>query len=166
MCMSRLSQRTRDQAFSPDSMSMTTGYFWGKKKGKQNLKNFLAVQFTTYYSRNSTNGHLSATSSFFLADSPYMDSYILGSLSNDDGDVNENGKKAIVLDCGQNNNFARAPRFFLYISLPSLHDSEVKMPNFTFCGEREHKATTCFVFFWTSIQSFRTQLQDLTNWMR
>ena len=32
---------------------------------------------------------------------------ILGSLSNDDGDVNENGKKAIGLDW-QNNNFARA----------------------------------------------------------
>ena len=35
---------------------------------------------------------------------------ILGSLSNDDGDVNENGKKAIGLD-EQNNNFARATRF-------------------------------------------------------
>ena len=94
MCMSRLSQRTRDQAFAPASMSMTTGYFRGKKKGKQNLKNFLAVQFPTYYSRNSTNGHLSKTCSFFLADSPCIDSYILGSLSNHDGDVNENGKKA------------------------------------------------------------------------
>ena len=75
MCMSRLSQRARDQAFAPASMSMTTGYFRGKKKGKQNLKNFLAAQFPTYYSRNSTNGHLSAMSSFFLADSPYIDSY-------------------------------------------------------------------------------------------
>ena len=35
---------------------------------------------------------------------------MLGSLSNDDGDVNENGKKAIGLD-EQNNNFARATRF-------------------------------------------------------
>ena len=35
----------------------------------------------------------------------------LGSLSNDDGDVNENGKKAIGLDW-QNNNFARASGFF------------------------------------------------------
>ena len=94
-------------------MSMTTGYFRGKKKGKQNLKNFLAVQFPTYYSRNSTNGHLSKTCSFFLADpSPYY-SYILGSLSNDDGDVNENGKRAIGSDW-QNNNFARASRFFVY----------------------------------------------------
>ena len=38
---------------------------------------------------------------------------MLGSLSNDDGDVNENGKKAIGLD-KQNNNFARASRFFVH----------------------------------------------------
>ena len=35
-----------------------------------------------------------------------------GSLSNDDGDVNENSKKAVGLDW-QNNNFARASRFFV-----------------------------------------------------
>ena len=34
-------------------------------------------------------------------------------LSNDDGDGNENGKKAIELDW-QNNNFARASRFFVH----------------------------------------------------
>jgi len=61
-----------------------------------------------------------------------------GSLSNDDGDGNEDGKKAIGLDW-QNNNFERASRF-LYISLPSLYDYNVKVPNFTFC--REHKTTT------------------------
>ena len=37
----------------------------------------------------------------------------LGSLSHEDGDVDENGKKAIGLDC-QNNNFARASRFFVH----------------------------------------------------
>ena len=37
----------------------------------------------------------------------------IGSLSNDDGDVNENGNKAIGLDW-QNNNFARATRFFVH----------------------------------------------------
>ena len=47
----------------------------------------------------------------------------IGSLRNDHRDSNENGKK-------QNNNFARASRF-LYISLPSLHDYDVKLPNFT-----------------------------------
>ena len=67
----------------------------GKKGRKQNLKNFLAAQFPTNYIY-SINGHLFATSSFFLADSPNNDSYILGSLSNDEGDVNENGKKAIA----------------------------------------------------------------------
>ena len=36
---------------------------------------------------------------------------LLGSLSNNDGDGNENGKKAIGLDW-QNNNVARASRFF------------------------------------------------------
>ena len=48
---------------------------------------------------------------------------------------------------------------FLNISLPSLHDYDVKMSNFTFCGGREHKATTFFLFFRASIQSFRIQLQ-------
>ena len=38
---------------------------------------------------------------------------ILGSLSNDDGDVNKNGKKAIGL-VWQNNNFARASRIFVH----------------------------------------------------
>ena len=39
-------------------------------------------------------------------------SLTLGSLTNDDGDGNENGTKAIGLDW-QKNNFARASRFFV-----------------------------------------------------
>ena len=35
---------------------------------------------------------------------------------------------------------------FLYISLPSLHVYEVKMPNFTVSAGREHKLTTFFFF--------------------
>ena len=38
---------------------------------------------------------------------------MLGSLHNDDGKGNENGKKPIGLDW-QNNNFARASRFFVH----------------------------------------------------
>ena len=38
---------------------------------------------------------------------------VIGSLSNDDGDVNKNGKKAIGLDW-QNNNFACASRLFVH----------------------------------------------------
>ena len=56
---------------------------------------------------------------------------LLASLSNDNGDGNVNGEKATELDA-QNNNFARAFHAFLYISLPTLHDYDVKMPNFLF----------------------------------
>ena len=38
---------------------------------------------------------------------------ITGNLSNDDGDGNENGNKAIGFDW-QKNNFARASRFFVH----------------------------------------------------
>ena len=44
----------------------------------------------------------------------------------------------------QNNKFARASRF-LYISLPLLHNCDMKMPNFTFYGGRK-QATTKFCF--------------------
>ena len=49
--------------------------------------------------------------------------------------------------------------FFLYISLPSLHDYDLKVPNFTFYGEREHKIITFFFFSSTSIQTFKLQRQ-------
>ena len=79
-------------------------------------------------------------------------------ISDDDGEVNENGKK------WQNNNFAHASLFW-YISWPSLC-----RPNFTFCGGSEHKTTTSFFFSWTSIQSLefnsRKSCQHLTNWTR
>ena len=43
----------------------------------------------------------------------------------------------------QNNNFARSSRF-LYISLPSLHDYEVKMADCKFYGERNQAKTNLF----------------------
>ena len=56
-----------------------------------------------------------------------------GSFSNDDGDGNEDVKKS--------------DRFhaFLYISLPSLHEYYVKMPNCKFYAGRK-QATTNFFF--------------------
>ena len=64
------------------------------------------------------------------------------SLSN--GDDNENGKKAISLD-KQNNNFARASRFFvLFLAVVAHNDYIVKVPNFTCCRGWEHKTTTFF----------------------
>ena len=72
-------------------------------------------------------------------------------LSNDDGDVNKNGKKWLGLDW-QNNNSARA-----HCKLPSLHDYDVKIPNFTFCGGLRY-----------SLLEFnsRKNCQHLTNWTR
>ena len=48
-----------------------------------------------------------------------------------------------------NNNFALASRV-VYISLPSLHDYDMKVP---FCGGRKLNTATFFFFCWTSIQS-------------
>ena len=38
---------------------------------------------------------------------------------------------------------------FLSISLPSLHDYDVKLPNFTFGGGRDHKFKTTTPFFFS-----------------
>ena len=59
----------------------------------------------------------------------------LGSLSNDD--VNENGKKAKGFRIGKTTAL-HVHHAFLYISLQSLQDHNVKMPNFTFYGVCEN----------------------------
>ena len=79
-------------------------------------------------------------------------------------------QKSIGFHSWQNNNTARASRFFVHCIL-SLHDYDVKIPDVKFCGGREHKTTTFSLFSWTSMQSFRIQLQNkksqhLTNWTR
>ena len=56
-------------------------------------------------------------------------------------------------------------RAFLYPSLPSLHDYDVNMPNFTFYGGRK-QATTNFSFsFLTWERSPRNQLQGKGGWL-
>jgi len=81
------------------------------------------------------------------------------SLSKDDGDGNENGKKAIGLD-KQNNNFARASRLFVHFSaVVARLQRETARSNFMFCRGREHETTTFFFFSWTLMQSFRFQFQ-------
>ena len=55
---------------------------------------------------------------------------ILQSAGNDDGDGNENGKTAI--DLFSKTTTLHVQHTFLYISLPSLRDYDVKMPNFSF----------------------------------
>ena len=98
----------------------------------------------------------------------------LGSLSIDDWRRQRERQKAIGLDW-QNKQLCTCITPFLYISLPSLQDYDVKIPNFTFSRGREHKTTTSFFFSWTMIQSFRIQLQKnknkkkslhLMNWTR
>ena len=66
-----------------------------------------------------------------------------GSFSNDDVDGNENVKTAIGLLSKTTS--LHVHHAFLYISLPLLHDYDVKMPNFTFYGGRK-QATTKFSF--------------------
>ena len=72
--------------------------------------------------------------------------HIIGSLNDGDSDgyVLENGKTAIGLDWQTTT--LHVHRAFLYISLPSLQDYDVKMPNFMFCGGRERKTATLFFF--------------------
>ena len=69
-----------------------------------------------------------------------MFEHSLESLSNDQGDVNETGKKVIGLDW-QNEHHA-----FLYISLPSLHDHDGNYLTSRFFGGHEPKTTTFFFF--------------------
>ena len=89
------------------------------------------------------NHHYYTNVSIIIRPSP--SSSPTGSLSNDDGDVNENGIKATGLD-GKTTTL-HVHYAFLYISLSSVHDCDVKMPYLTFCGGREHKATISFFFF-------------------
>ena len=79
----------------------------------------------------------------FSLPSPF--SITIGSFSNDDGDGNENGKKAIGLL--RKITTLLVHHTFLYISSPSLHDQDVKMPNFTFYGERKQGTTNFFFLF-------------------
>ena len=70
-----------------------------------------------------------------------------GSFSNDDGDGSENVAKAIGLIKKTTTLYMH--HAFLYISLRSLHDYEVKMPNFTFYGGRKQATTYCSFSFKT-----------------
>ena len=47
-----------------------------------------------------------------------------------------------------------------HISLPFLHDYDVKMPNFVFCGERKQATTKFYFSFWIGIGSLGIQFQE------
>ena len=80
--------------------------------------------------------------------------FLSGNLSNDDGDVNEDGKKAIGLDW-QNNTFARASRFLCAFLCSRCTTTTWKCLISRFRRGWEHKITIFFFFSWTLIQSFR-----------
>ena len=86
---------------------------------------------------------------------------ILESLSNNYGNGNEDGKKAIIFYWKKKHLCMCIALFVL--SLRSQYDYNLKVPNFMFCRGRELKTTTLVFFSWTLIQSFRIQLQ--TNFL-
>ena len=71
---------------------------------------------------------------------------VAGSFSNDDGDGdgdgNEDVKKAIGLL--RKTTTLHVHHAFLYISLPYLHDYDVKMSNYKFYGGRKQATTNLF----------------------
>ena len=67
---------------------------------------------------------------------------LLGTLRSDDGDGNGNTTKAIGLI--DKTTILHVHHTFLYISLLSLHDYDVKMPNFTLT-EEVHKRRRNFL---------------------
>ena len=81
---------------------------------------------------------------------------LLGSFSNDDGDVSDNVKKAIGLISKTTSHVHRA---FLYISMPSMHRYDVKMPNFTFYGGPKQAKTNFFFSLKTGVWSLTHHLQ-------
>ena len=67
--------------------------------------------------------------------------WLIGTIRSDDGDGNGNATKAIGLI--SKTTILHVHHDFLYISLPSLHDYDVKIPNFKMYRESTH-ATTKF----------------------
>ena len=70
-------------------------------------------------------------------------SIVLGSFSNDEGDGNGNGKNAVGLISKTTTLHVHYTFFADY--LPSLHDYDVKMPNFTFYGGSKQATTNFFL---------------------
>ena len=80
---------------------------------------------------------------------------ITRTLRSDDGDGNDNVKKETDLS---KTTILHVHKCFLYISLPSLHDYDVKMPIFAFYGGRIQG--TAKSSFWTWTWFLRIQLQE------
>ena len=70
------------------------------------------------------------------------------SLSNDDGDIKENGKKSVRFYWQNNNSASASRRFFVHFSAVTARLRRSKMPNFSFCGGRDkNKKAKTLLFF-------------------
>ena len=69
---------------------------------------------------------------------------LLGTLRSDDGDGDGNGNTTKAIGLISKTTILHVHHTFLYISLPSLHDYDVKMPNFTLT-EEVHKRRRNFL---------------------
>ena len=81
----------------------------------------------------------------------------LGTLRSNDADDHENVKKTIGLI--RKTTTSHVHHTFLYISIPFLHDYDVKMPNLAFCWGRKQATTKFYFSFWAWIWTLEIQLQ-------
>ena len=88
---------------------------------------------------------------------PQLPQTTLGSLRNDDDEGNENAKKPTGLDITSKTTTLHVHHAFSYISLPSLHDYNVKFYVLLRTGT---KVNNFFFLFLNFDKSFRMQLQN------
>jgi len=84
---------------------------------------------------------------------------MIGSQRNEDGDVNENGKKPIGLKW-QNNNFARASRFFCTFHCRRCKTTTWKGHISRFITRTLTQDNDFLFISWTSIKSFTIQFKE------
>ena len=85
-------------------------------------------------------------------------SALLGSVSNEDGDGNGNENAKIAMGLLSKTTTLHVHHAFLYISLPSLHDYHLKIPDLTLYGGRNQATTNFSFFFQTWVRFPRNQL--------
>ena len=82
----------------------------------------------------------------------------VGSFSNDDGDGNPGRQKKKTIGLLRETTTLHVRHAVLYISLPSLHDYDVKMPNCNFYGGRKQATTDLF-----SLSKFECGPQEINS---
>ena len=119
------------------------------------LKNLREFKMETFSGRRQLQpdmtswfvGYCACSCSLHCRRAPVSDVKILGTLRSDDGDGNGNAAKTIGLI--SKTTILHVHHAFLYISLPSLHDYDVKMPNYTMYRGRTQTTTKFLPSFWT-----------------